>query len=446
MVQTHVGPAVTAAAIAATAAVLLLHARSRRRRAVVQQVELVQLNLRELPKDSVPAELRVETYVDLDKAASRGYAHVDYLRASFDVCAVLDGLHAYTVDYLQRAIGERDPGAAMLTLYITKKGRLIRADTYGPAGASAGGEWATQGCSGRVVIEVGARFHPERLIGGTEAASPGAPEATLYVCSGALVQGGVFDLSCGSIWLGAGALVEPGVLVRGPAVVGAGTVLRHGAYIRGDVVLGAHGVFGGELKLTLTPSLTLTLTLALTLTLTTDPCPSQASSRASSRSTMPSCRTRAMCKTAAQRLRPIHPPARSASGRSSSGRPPASASLGQLAELFWLAGHTRLAFHTGTRATAATRCLATARTSAAARSRPTSRSSPARGRRSRCVARGTTSAAASWARCWATTASSAAAASRSRAACSRPTRTRTRSRGCLAASTARASCSSLGRA
>ena len=134
----------------------------------------------------------------------------------------------------------------MLTLYITKKGHRIRADKYGPVGAS--GEWATQGCSGRVVVEVGARFHPERLIGGTEAASPGAAEATLYVCSGALVQGGVFDLSAGSIWLGAGALVEPGVLLRGPAVIGAGTVLRHGAYIRGDVVLGGHGVFGGELN------------------------------------------------------------------------------------------------------------------------------------------------------------------------------------------------------
>ena len=267
----------------------------------------------------------------------------------------------------------------MLTLYITKKGHRIRADKYGPVGAS--GEWATQGCSGRVVVEVGARFHPERLIGGTEAASPGAAEATLYVCSGALVQGGVFDLSAGSIWLGAGALVEPGVLLRGPAVIGAGTVLRHGAYIRGDVVLGGHGVFGGELALTLTLSLTLSPTLSLTLSLTLTPTltptltlslslspsptlslapdPNQASSRASSRSTMSSCRTRA---------------------------------------------------------TAATRCSATARTSAAARSRPTSRSSPARGRRSRCVARGTTSAAASWALCWATTASSAAVASRSQAA------------------------------
>ena len=220
------GVAAVAATAAATAAALLLHAR--RRRAVVQQAELVQLNLRELPKDAVPAELRVETYIDLDKAASRGYEHVDYLRASFDVCAVLDSLHAYAVDYLQRAISERDAGAAMLTLYITKKGRLIRADTYGPAASSTGAEWPTQGCSGRVVVEVGARVHPERLIGGTEAASAGAPEATLYVCSGALVQGGVFDLSCGSIWLGAGALVEPGVLLRGPAVIGEGTVRGHG--------------------------------------------------------------------------------------------------------------------------------------------------------------------------------------------------------------------------
>ena len=51
--------------------------------------------------------------------------------------------------------------------------------------------------------------------------------------------------------------------------------------------------------------------------------------------------------TAAQRLWLVRPPARPASARSSSGRPPASASLGQLAEMLWLAGHTGLVFHTG---------------------------------------------------------------------------------------------------
>ena len=44
------------------------------------------------------------------------------------------------------------------------------------------------------------------------------------------------------------AVVEPGVLVRGPAIIGAGVTLRHGAYVRGDAVLGSGGVFGGELK------------------------------------------------------------------------------------------------------------------------------------------------------------------------------------------------------
>ena len=44
---------------------------------------------------------------------------------------------------------------------------------------------------------------------------------------------------------------------------------------------------------------------------------------------------------------PIRSPARPASARSSPGRPPASASRGQLAALFWLAAHTGLVFHTG---------------------------------------------------------------------------------------------------
>eukprot|EP00964_Phaeocystis_antarctica_P122582 scaffold86249_cov66-Phaeocystis_antarctica.AAC.5 len=46
-------------------------------------------------------------------------------------------------------------------------------------------------------------------------------------------------------------------------------------------------------------------------------------------------------------LKTIRPPARPASARSSLGRPPASASLVQLADLFWLAGHTGLVFRIG---------------------------------------------------------------------------------------------------
>ena len=52
------------------------------------------------------------------------------------------------------------------------------------------------------------------------------------------------------------------------------------------------------------------------------------------------------CVQGSRRLRPMRPPARPASARSSSGRPPASASLSQLAGMFWLAGPTGLAFPT----------------------------------------------------------------------------------------------------
>ena len=54
-----------------------------------------------------------------------------------------------------------------------------------------------------------------------------------------------------------------------------------------------------------------------------------------------------MWKAATQRLRPIRSPAHPASARSSSGRPLASARLGQLADTLWLAGRTGLVFHIG---------------------------------------------------------------------------------------------------
>ena len=51
-------------------------------------------------------------------------------------------------------------------------------------------------------------------------------------------------------------------------------------------------------------------------------------------------------KKTPERPRPIRPLARPSSARSSSGRPPASASLGQLADVLWLAGYSGPVFHT----------------------------------------------------------------------------------------------------
>lgn len=202
MMERASGGATAAVAAAAVAALLW---RARCARSAAPDEARTQLSLRALAQSDVPAELRVSTYVDLDQASSRGYEHVAYLRACFDVSAVLDGLHAYTVDYLTRTIGSRKQSFAGTTQSFV------------------------QGVSGQALIEDGASFVPERLIGGAEAASGANPEPILYVSSGAKVQGGAFDLSAGSIYLGPGTTVEPGVLVRGPAVIGAGCVLRHGA-------------------------------------------------------------------------------------------------------------------------------------------------------------------------------------------------------------------------
>ena len=46
------------------------------------------------------------------------------------------------------------------------------------------------------------------------------------------------------IFLGEGALVEPGALIKGPAFIGAGTEVRQGAYIRGKCIIGKRCVVG----------------------------------------------------------------------------------------------------------------------------------------------------------------------------------------------------------
>ncbi len=46
------------------------------------------------------------------------------------------------------------------------------------------------------------------------------------------------------VYIGPGAVVEPGAYVRAPAIIGPGSVVRHGAYIRGNVVVGRNCVVG----------------------------------------------------------------------------------------------------------------------------------------------------------------------------------------------------------
>jgi len=46
------------------------------------------------------------------------------------------------------------------------------------------------------------------------------------------------------IFIGAGSVVEPGALIKGPAYIGRNTQVRHGAYVRERVLVGDHCVIG----------------------------------------------------------------------------------------------------------------------------------------------------------------------------------------------------------
>ncbi|EQC35893.1 hypothetical protein SDRG_06641 [Saprolegnia diclina VS20] len=70
----------------------------------------------------------------------------------------------------------------------------------------------------------------------------------LVLGSGVRVMGGVFDVSEGSIFIGANTVIEPHVYIKGPAIIGESCTLRHGAYLRGDVLIGDRVVLRCEVK------------------------------------------------------------------------------------------------------------------------------------------------------------------------------------------------------
>ena len=46
------------------------------------------------------------------------------------------------------------------------------------------------------------------------------------------------------VFIGAGTVVEEGVMIKGPAIIGRDCEIRHGAYLRGDVIIGDGCVIG----------------------------------------------------------------------------------------------------------------------------------------------------------------------------------------------------------
>ncbi len=74
-----------------------------------------------------------------------------------------------------------------------------------------------------------------------------APEQ-VFLEPGARVRAAVLNAENGPIYLGLGAEVQEGALIRGPFVLGAGSVISMGAKIRGDTTVGPGCKVGGEVS------------------------------------------------------------------------------------------------------------------------------------------------------------------------------------------------------
>eukprot|EP00928_Gymnodinium_smaydae_P001531 TRINITY_DN10556_c0_g1_i1.p1 TRINITY_DN10556_c0_g1~~TRINITY_DN10556_c0_g1_i1.p1 ORF type:complete len:334 (+),score=44.28 TRINITY_DN10556_c0_g1_i1:30-1004(+) len=176
----------------------------------------------------VPPQLRPSHYFDFE---AHDFAHASLISNCQDVIEVLLKLHDHIVEWLHG----RAPTAHAWNVW--------RADL----------DWKASHCScesPRVAsCVVSSAFHPESVRGpaGQEDGKDDAPH-TLYLSPGVQVLGGHFDLTKGSIFLGEGTSVEPGVTIKGPAIIGKRCELRSGAYLRGDVLIGDGCVLRGEIK------------------------------------------------------------------------------------------------------------------------------------------------------------------------------------------------------
>lgn len=177
------------------------------------------LKLKELGAEQVPQKLKAEYYFDFN---AHPFAHAALFggKNARSIIDAIAGVNAYAVAELAKLVG----GAKG----VVKK---TEADYAGR-------------CVGKfsVLMEKGARFEPAFVVGGKDGS------ATLYLAAGASVLGANVWLDAGSIAVGEGTVVEPGVGLKGPSVIGQKNEIRQGAYFRGDVITGNGCTLRGELK------------------------------------------------------------------------------------------------------------------------------------------------------------------------------------------------------
>jgi hypothetical protein len=176
------------------------------------------IDLSALPAAYVPPELRADSYFDF---AAHPFSHQDLFATSKSVCDALAKLPDYARAWLGDALNERS--------------KQLKTQQSTPAGSTRSGKF-------KLAIDKNARFRPTRIIGPT-----GGETYGIIVEAGAQVMGDLY-VDGGSIYIGAGTVIEAGAVVKGPCILGADCEVRSGAYLRATSVFGNNCSLRGETK------------------------------------------------------------------------------------------------------------------------------------------------------------------------------------------------------
>ncbi|MFT5128287.1 MAG: hypothetical protein ACI8W8_001896 [Rhodothermales bacterium] len=176
------------------------------------------IDLSALPAEYVPPELRADSYFDF---AAHPFAHCGIFANSTSVCDALARLPHYARTWLADAVNGRQ--------------KQLRSPRSTPDGTTHSGKF-------KLAIDKAARFRPTRIIG----AESGDP-FTVIVEAGAQVMGDLY-VDAGSIYIGAGTVIEAGAVVKGPCILGSDCEVRSGAYLRATSVFGNACTLRGETK------------------------------------------------------------------------------------------------------------------------------------------------------------------------------------------------------
>jgi acetyltransferase-like isoleucine patch superfamily enzyme len=187
------------------------------------------IKLQSLRKEDIPADFRAETYFDFN---THSFEHQRLLEQADSVYAAILGIDEYATKWLADTIAKKRSAARAFNNKAPKPAHII-------------GNF-------EVLLEDGVVFEPARIIGRVPALrGPNQKDDlkySIYVGKDARVIGTDIYLENGSIYIGAGTTVEPGVGIKGPVIIGKETELRQGAYLRGDCIIGNGCVIRGEIK------------------------------------------------------------------------------------------------------------------------------------------------------------------------------------------------------